>query len=94
LNAGSPLAVHLAAALAPGANPEDSDIAFMIMADGGAPLAKATFNLSELLESRSDANNTAIPMQALSALSPDSETVADLVITLKGAKAVNAACNK
>lgn len=91
LAAGSPLALHLASALSQGANPEDADISFTLMMEGGAPLAKAVFSLRDMLDTRSDATNLALPLQALPALSLGSETVADLVISLKGAKAVSAA---
>jgi len=91
---GSALAAHLARALAPGATPEDADILFTLSSsDAGAPaLAKAVYSLRDLLEARADAVGEALPMVAMGALpgAAPAETVAELVVSVKGCKAVAA----
>ena len=91
---GSPAAAHLAAALAPGATPEDGDIVFSLGAQGGPPLARGVFSLRELAEARADALGEGVPLTAAPALRGGGgaeAVVADLVVSLRGARAVCAA---
>ena len=98
LPAASPLAAHLARALAPGATPEDADILFTLRsgsaaAAAGAPvLARAVYSLRDLVEARVDVASEPLPLVAMPACTgaAPAETVAEVVISLKGCKAVAA----
>jgi hypothetical protein len=56
-------------------------------------MAKAVYSLRDLLEARADAVNEALPLVAMPAClgAGPGETVAELIVSIKGCKAVAAA---